>query len=130
MKFWGQYHLYVDNMHTKFQVRKIYKKEDMQDLSTWDSCEKVSQLPTLTPSQGLRKFFLPMELLESKHLYVDYMCENFQVQKIHKKQNIPNLQTCVVVRKVLQLPPMLVDFKYHFFEYIFWPWNFSHMLSI
>ena len=40
MKFWEQYHLYVDKVGTKFQVEEMYKKEDMQDLPTWGSCEK------------------------------------------------------------------------------------------
>lgn len=39
-----------------------------------------------------------MEILEWKHLHVDYMCEKIQVQKTHTKNDIPNLPIGVVVR--------------------------------
>ena len=82
-----------------FKSRGLIKQKILKINHHGVAVRKVSQPPTLTPSQGLRKFFLPMEFLEWEHLYVDYMCGNFQVQKMHKKNHIPNLPTCVIVRK-------------------------------
>ena len=81
-----------------FKSRRFIQKKLCKIYQHGVAVRKVSQLPTLTPSQGLRKFFLPMKFLEWKHLYVVYMYGKFQVQKIHTKNNIPNLPTCVVLR--------------------------------
>ncbi len=62
------------------------------------SC-KLSLLPTLPPSQGLKTFFVGMKFLEWNQIYVDYMCGKFQGQKIYQKKDIQNLLTCVVKKK-------------------------------
>ena len=98
LKFLGQHHFYVENMHTRFQFQKIYTKKLCEIYQQGVAVRKVSQLPTLTPSQELKKFFLPMEILEEEHLYVDYTWEKYQVQKTHTKNDIPNLPTVVVVK--------------------------------
>ena len=81
-----------------FKSRRLIQKNLCKIYQHGIAVRKVSQLPTLTPSQELRKFFLPMKFLEQKHFYVVCMCEKFQVQKTHTKNNIPNLPTGVVVR--------------------------------
>ena len=81
-----------------FKSRTLIQKNLCKIYQHGIAVRKVSQLPTLTPSQELRKSFLPMKFLEQKHFYVVCMCGKFQVQKTHTKNNIPNLPTCVVLR--------------------------------
>ena len=59
MKLLAHDHLYVENMCTKFQGQKMYTVIDIQDLPTGVAVRKVSQLPTLTPFQGLKKNKFP-----------------------------------------------------------------------
>ena len=81
-----------------FKSKRFIQKNICKIYQQGVAVRKVSQLPTLTPSQGLKKFFLPMKILEGEQLYVDYTCEKDQVQKTHTKNDIPNLPTTVVVR--------------------------------
>lgn len=81
-----------------FKSKRFIKKKICKIYQQGVAVRKVSQLPTLTPSQGLKKFFLPMEILKEEHLYVNYTCEKYQVQKTHTKNDIPNLPTSVVAR--------------------------------
>jgi len=99
MKFFSQDLLYVNNICARFQGQKIYTKKDIQNLPTCVAVRKISLLPTLTPSQRLRKNIWSMKFLSWDHLYVDNMCAKFQVQKSHPKKGIWNLSKCVVVRK-------------------------------
>jgi len=46
-------------MCTKFQGQKIHQKKDIQNLPTCVVVKKISLLPTLTASQGLKKKILP-----------------------------------------------------------------------
>jgi len=57
MKFLSQHHLYVNNTCTKFQGQKIYQKKNIQNLPTCVAVKKISLLPILTTSQGLKFFF-------------------------------------------------------------------------
>jgi len=87
MKCLPQHHLYVSNVCTKFQGQKIHQKKVIQNISTWVAMEKISLLPTLTDSQGLKKKFA-MNFFEKQLLYVNNICSKFQGLKINPKKYI------------------------------------------
>ena len=78
-------------MYEKLQGQKIHKKKVIQHLPTWIPVRKISLLPTLTPSQGLKKISFLIKFFSWDHKYVDYMCEKFQVQKTHTKIGMRNV---------------------------------------
>jgi len=55
MKFLARHHLYDNNMCAIFQGQKIHTKKDIRNLPTCVAVKKISLLPILTPSQGLKK---------------------------------------------------------------------------
>jgi len=65
-----------------------------------------SLLPTLTPFLGVKFFSFAMKFLSQDQLYVNNIWSKFQSQKIYTKKDIPNLPTCVVVRKFSLLPTL------------------------
>ena len=85
-------------MCIKIQGQKIDTKKDIQDLPTKNSCKKSFTVANFDTLPRIANFFFSMEILEWKHLCVNYTCEKFQVQKTHKKNDIPNLPIGVVVR--------------------------------
>ena len=79
----------------KFKATRLIQKKDIQDLPTRGSCKKSftpANFGTLQRNEGM--FF-------SHGIFgveTSYTCEKIQVQKIHKKNDIPNLPTGIVVR--------------------------------
>jgi len=96
MNFFSQHRLYVNNTSTKFQGQNIHQKKDIQNLPTCVVVKKISLLPTLSPSQGLKFLFFAMKFLEQQVLYVNNI---FLRPKENLKKDIYNLPTCVVLRK-------------------------------
>lgn len=66
MKIWGQHYLYVENMHTKFQVQETYTKKLMQDLPTWDSCEKSVTAANFDTLPRIEEIFFAHEIFGAK----------------------------------------------------------------
>jgi len=87
---------------------------------TW---KEISHPPTLIGSQGLKIWSFPMKFLARCCLYVNYMCDKFQGQKIYTKKDIGNLPTCVAVRTIPLLPTLTPFQGLNFFLF---PWNFLH----
>jgi len=85
---------------------KRFTKKDIKNLPTCVVVKKISLLPTLTTSQGLKKKNFTMKFLEQQVLYVNNICSKFQGQKINKEKDIHNLPTCVVLRKFSLLPTL------------------------
>ena len=100
MNFWGQFHLYVGNMRRKFQVQEICKQNDMEDSPTWISCQKSFTAANFDTLPRIEEIICAQRNFGVNFFDVGYMCENFQVQKIHIKKHIQNLATCVVVKNI------------------------------
>jgi len=96
-------------MCAKSQGQKIHTKKDIQNLPTYIVVKKISLLPTLTPSQGLKNWLFTTKFFSQDNLYVENMCFKFKDQKIHPKKDIQILLECVVVRKV-KLSALLLKF--------------------
>ena len=75
---------------------------------------KISLLPTLQPSQGLKTLFFAMKFYSRSHIYVDNMCTKFQVQKIHPQKDTSNLPTCILKLAIVLYKNTMVDFEYFF----------------
>jgi len=73
----------------------------------------------------LKFFSFAMKFLAWDHLYVDNMCVKFQGQKIHTKEVIQNLPTCVVLETISLLPTLILSWglKYCLFTMKFLSWN-------
>ena len=86
----------------------------MQDLPTWGSSEKSFIVANFDTLPRIENFFFAHGIIGVKIPLCLLHVQKISSPKDPQKNNIINLTTCVVVKKVSQLPPMLVDFKYLF----------------
>ena len=66
LKFWGQHHLYVDNIHTKFQVQRTHKTKDIEDQLPWGSCEKRVTAANFDTLPRIEEIFFSHEIFGVK----------------------------------------------------------------
>jgi len=114
-KFLSQHHLYVNNTYTKFQGQKIHQKKDIQNLPRCVAVKKISLLPTLIASQGLK-------FLENQVLYVNNIFSKFQGQKINKKKRYSqstNMCHCEKIFTIANFDTLPRAEKLFFFHEIF-----------
>ncbi len=82
--------------------------------------EIISVLPTLTPSQGLRKCPLTMKILAQDVLHVNNMCGKLHGHNFYTHEDVRNLPYCSKLVVVNGFPQsfsqlhMLVDCRFFF----------------
>jgi len=103
-------HRYISILEMYSQVQLIYEFLHSQ----WN---KISLLPTLTPSQGLQNWYFIMKFFPQHNLYVNNTCTKFQGQKIHQKRRYSKSTNMCSCEKNSLLPTSIAFQRLFFFVF-------------